>query len=215
LKEVNLKEKPEEFVKLYSSISPIESASAKVPIWEGESNLIESSIIAEYIAERHPAVGLVPSNADEKAIMRLCVDTYEKTLGSLLIKCLKVSMIDGEDGEFSSAKTSLEKEIGDSLIALNIFLTRFGTSNGGAFLFGDRFSLAEVLVAPFLQRLFPVAKHFAQIDVLEMASSMNLDRFQAWVSAILERPSVLVADVDEGALIESMGAMRERFKTTP
>lgn len=68
-------------------------------------------------------------------------------------------------------------------------LNLYGNEEGGSFLFGGNYTLAEALTAPFVIRQvanFPVHRG---VDVIESAERAGFDRCARWMKAVLERPS--------------------------
>jgi glutathione S-transferase len=207
LKFEDLQNKSKEFCDLYSQISPDPLASAKVPIFEDGDGfkLIESSIIAQYLDEKFPTQGnnLIPQLASEKATCRLFVDCFEKTISPLNVGMLIAS------GN-STAMEKLSKNLPTLLQTLNRYL-EFNADESGPFILGDRFSIAEVLTAPFIQRIYPVGKSFCSIDLLEECEKAGCDRLRQWMEATLARESVKSTKVADENLINTYMKMKERM----
>jgi len=76
---IDLQNKPKEFCDLYARANPIPNARAKVPVLEilGENKpeesivITESLIVTDYLAERYPEAGLMPTSSEDRATMRL------------------------------------------------------------------------------------------------------------------------------------------------
>jgi hypothetical protein len=121
---VDLANKPKEFCDVYASISPDTLASAKVPIFEDADGfkLIESAVIVQYLDDKFPNSGnsLIPQLASEKALCRLFIDCFEKTMSPLSISMLKAS------GD-SVAIEKLQQTIPVALKTMNRYLECNGT----------------------------------------------------------------------------------------
>eukprot|EP00600_Ochromonadales_sp_CCMP1393_P005076 CAMPEP_0174960370 /NCGR_PEP_ID=MMETSP0004_2-20121128/3668_1 /TAXON_ID=420556 /ORGANISM="Ochromonas sp., Strain CCMP1393" /LENGTH=255 /DNA_ID=CAMNT_0016208739 /DNA_START=18 /DNA_END=785 /DNA_ORIENTATION=- len=209
LRMVDLQNKPEDFNAMYASISPWGTeTSSKVPIFEEEAEdgagikLIESGVITNYVADKFPLDGS-SFTAEESAAARLFADTFEKTLGGLTMPIMKAS------GDADAIQAVAEK-IQSSIGILNSYLLRI--SPEGPFVLENKFSVAEMMTAPFLQRLIPVAKHFVGVDVLAQCQEMKADRLLKWIEATLARESVSSIQVDDNQLIASYMKMMERIK---
>lgn len=205
---VDLANKPKEFCDIYSQISPDASASAKVPIFEDADGfkLIESAVIVQYLDDKFPTSGnlLIPQLASEKAICRLFIDCFEKTMSPLSISMLKAS------GD-SVAIEKLQQTIPVALKTMNKYLECNGHESG-PFILGDRFSFAEVMVAPFIQRLLPVASSFCSINMMEECDKAGCSQLKQWMEAVLARESVSSSKIADEKLIESYTKMKERFQ---
>ena len=201
VKIVDLQNKPDDFRELYKSISPDESASAKVPILQdGDFNLIESAVITHYIAERYAT--LKPST-EEDAYGRLLADLYEKTLGALTFKILQAS------GE-SAASSAVIEHVRAGICNLDNFFIKHGHPKG-PYVAGSIFSYGDIMCAPFVQRLLPVAQHYVGCDIIATCDELKAHRLKSWIQAILARPSVVELKVPDAELIEAYDKLFLRF----
>lgn len=205
---VDLANKPKEFCDIYSHISPDILASAKVPIFEDVDGfkLIESAIIVQYLDEKFPDSGttLIPQSAAAKATCRLFIENFEKTISPLSFAFLKAS------GD-SEAIEKLQQSIPMALKIMNKYL-ECNAKSGGPFLLGDTFSFAEVLTAPFVQRLLPVAISFCNINITEECQKAACSRLLQWMEAVLARESVNQTKVEDEMLIDSYRKMKDRIQ---
>lgn len=208
-----MQNKPKEFCDLYARANPIIGARAKVPLLEVIEDqthnsvvLCESLIVAEYLAERYPNVGLTPSSSvEDRAIMRLFVELCASSFSYYPI-------LRSKDKE--KFESSIE-EFKQGLINVNTFLEKKSDSRG-PFLFGDKFSLAECNTAPFLQRACNVLPVFTGdssviVDPIKICDELNLSRLKTWILAVLERPSVKITELPKELMIESVTKMLKRF----
>lgn len=64
---------------------------------------------------------------------------------------------------------------------LDNFIKVNGSSEGGSFFLGSRYSYAETLTTPFVQRALVVLPHFHKYDLVKSAKDHGLDRLLAWI----------------------------------
>lgn len=217
----DLQNKSSEFLDLYAKANPIPNARAKVPLLvvsnqqggNDDLHLCESLVVTEYIAEtcgnKDDKECLIPSDPTDRATMRLffelCGGTFSKYFPIL-------RSLDNNDESYLSAVTALK----DGMVETNAFLER--CSSDGPFLLGERFSLAECNMAPFVQRCCAILPEFTSsaasgklVDPIQICDDLSLNRLKEWIVAVLDRPSVKTTGVPKPKLIESSKRMLERF----
>jgi len=204
---VDLQDKSKEFLDLYAVSNPIAGARAKVPLLEVEDSsertvLCESLVVTEYIAERYGVGTLDPPGAGDRAKTRLFTE-----LCSSSFSYWPILRTEGEE---------LEKAINsfkEGLVGVDAFLNRVG--KGGPFLLGNRFSIAECISAPFIQRACTILPAFTgveqRVDVLVICDELGLNRLKEYIEAILVRPSVVSSGVPKDDMVKSTTKMLERF----
>lgn len=74
-------------------------------------------------------------------------------------------------------------------------------SEKGPFFLGDRFSIVEVVFAPFWQRMLWVGKHYIKLTF--PANDIRFERLHIWWKATCARPSVAATLVCKARLIAS------------
>jgi len=114
----------------------------------------------------------------------------------------------------------------EGLVSVDAFLTKMGDdSDGGPFLFGTRFSLAECNAAPFIQRACTILPAFTgkgdtnnnvktgagQVNPIEICDELGLERLKRWIEEVLSRPSVIATGVPKEDMLKSTTKMLERF----
>ena len=62
--------------------------------------------------------------------------------------------------------------------------------DGGAFLCGEAFTLAECVAAPWVERMSAMLPLWRNIDFAALCEGHGLTKVAAWSDAVLERPSV-------------------------
>ncbi len=67
------------------------------------------------------------------------------------------------------------------LQVVNDFIKHNGSSQGGSFFLGARYSFAEAMTAPFLQREVLLMPHVKKWDLVQYAKTAGLDRLVAWI----------------------------------
>jgi len=158
-------------------------------------------VVAEYVAERFPDANLLPESPEDRARMRL----FGELCGSSSFSyfgVLKAKGGEGYEAAVSSFAEGLEKV--EALLQAT-------SSDGGPFLFGDRFTLAECNAAPWAQRACFVLPSFTDVDPLKICDERGLVRLKAWITATLERPSVLSAKIPDDEMKANVSGMLERF----
>lgn len=221
---IDLQNKPKEFCDLYALANPIPNARAKVPVLEvveqtlnGEQEqsvvITESLIVAEYLADRYPEVGLMPTNSEDRAIVRL----FSELCGSSSFSYWNILRAEGDDEKFEAAV----QEFKQGLINANAFLEKMGDSQG-PFLFGEQFTLAECNTAPFLQRACNVLPAFTGkgeagtsasvvVDPIKLCEEQGLYRLKTWMVATLARKSVKSVELPQEEMLQGISKMLKRF----
>jgi glutathione S-transferase len=234
---VDLQDKPQDFVDLYARANPIPGARAKVPLLQifGEEDkdsstvLCESLIVAEYIAERYSdddGCGLLPPRPEDRAVMRLftelCGSSFSyfpllRARGKTPEPSSSSFPLSGPDGDTVDPALETFKE---GLVNVDLFLTKMANGDdSGPFLFGERFSLAECNVAPFLQRACTVLPAFTGqggnddklVNPMDLCDDLGLERLKRWIPAVLAHPAVIATGAPKEDMIKSTSKMLARF----
>jgi maleylacetoacetate isomerase len=145
---------------------------------DGPLVLSQSLAIIEYLEERHPDPALLPRDPAARALVRsaaLVIAADVHPLGNLRVqRWLKEEM-----GQDEAAVTRwLHQWMGEGLAALEAFAVR----HGGACLFGDKVTLADLCLLP---QLFNARRFGLPLD--------GWPRLQAVESGLAERPWVIAA----------------------
>jgi len=207
---VDLENKSPEFIELYAKSNPIPNARAKVPLLQvGDDKFFcESMVVAEFIAEAYAESSqLLPKRAEDRAVMRLFIELCGSTFSYFPL--LRAE----EDKDFDSALKTLK----EGLVNTDAFLKH--SHPDGPFLLGDKFTLAECTVAPFVQRCCTILPAFTgkskssrkPVDPLDLCDELGLIRLRKWIEAVNSRPSVKASEVSTNGMIESTTRMLERF----
>lgn len=181
--------KPDGFRELYGRANPLPGATPKVPVLQIKSPLpstvadeiilCESTVITEYIAATMGYnCDLHPESPRDRAKVRL----FQEVCGSSFDSFVPLTRVQNTQ-QLESEYMKLQ----DNMQGVNAYLNMHG-SLGGPFLMGDRFSLAEVHLAPFVQRCCGILP--PPYDPMSICRQLELDHLETWISALLEQESV-------------------------
>ena len=152
----------------------------------------ESGICVEYVHEAlrpEGGAGLFPEGAGPKARCRMWIDF----IGKKLVPPFYRMLVRTDEAERAEAADSMRA-------AIATFASSMG--DGGGFFLGARFSAIDIAFAPWAHRLF-VLQHFREFDWHsgDAALAPAIERFDAWVGAVLDRDSVKATLADNAALL--------------
>ncbi|GAB5031722.1 glutathione s-transferase [Nannochloropsis oceanica] len=163
--------------------------------------VFESVIIAEYLEEKFGAKGtrLLSTDPHERAAVRLLITHFRERTLPPLYRLLKAQ---------TPAEAKLAKELVlVEMLALELLYSKripnhststrikpnpsspsspASSPSAGPFFLGSTFSLAEICIFPFLQRLSIALQHYRGLNVLQ---STHLPCLQAAYDKIQERPA--------------------------
>jgi len=189
---IDLKDKPSEFVAKYREASG-GYGSGLVPLLEHENNLvIESDVVTKYIAKNIDGVTgkgdfLYPENEEDKKHVELflckwqdLVDTYYELLTASSQK------------EVDEIEPSFKENFG----AIEDLLQK----RPGHFLLGEKFSYAECITAPWIQRFYVTLPYFRGID-LDKDVLKRFHSLPTWAKAVCNRPSCIASKCPETEMI--------------
>jgi glutathione S-transferase len=195
-KAVDLHNKSPEFVELYRKVVQDPEANAKVPVLvDGELEITESPVVAEYILNKYgPSTGILPSEPAQLAKARLWADLWGSYVGPAQTAILQA------DTKAKVAEAT--DKMAAALKVMDAFLRSQGSTEGGAYFLGGRYSIAEVLTTSLLQRAIVYPKAYRGVDLRQLVKDNKLERFEAWMEAALARPSAQETHPDEAKLVE-------------
>jgi glutathione S-transferase len=174
-------------------------------------SLYESGTICEYLDEMHPAPPLRPDDAYGRAMMRNWIRHVDERIINLIIfnwahslaktaqtwsdvelaeKLKSVPSKERREAWIRAArKPYTEEERGEARARLVQMLDRMEDMlRGGAWLLGDRYTIADIAVVPFIKR---IDEEIAPDQVTEAKHP----RVFAWWTAIQARPAFAVAKI--------------------
>jgi len=149
-------------------------------IHEGKP-IYESNIVAEFLDEVYDG-GLMPKNdAHGRAAIRLLMGQFgEKVVGKLY------QLLMNRDAE----KAAEKREAANT--ALEWAEEAYGSHDAaGPYFLGERFSLADIVVLPFLDRFSATLQHYRDFDIFE-----GRPRLQAAYEAAKTRPAFAQSSQD-------------------
>lgn len=189
-KNVDLKNRPPEFIELYQSMCPDVSATAKVPIMEhgdrGSEDyvkIIESNVILDYIEDVWGDVGvrLRPNNPKDAAAVRMFNESFGKMGPFGLVSGESIEVLQKKLVEFAKGMQIVDR-------CLQLYKKR---DADGDLLLGADFSQAECMAAPILVRGIAWLKGIRGLDVQKLSDDLGLVHLSRWMAAVLSRPSVI------------------------
>ena len=112
---------------------------------------------------------------------------YQKSVVTLVprLKVLStdICLLSGWDWMITMMQPGLHLQV------LNDFIKVNGSSEGGSFFLGSRYSYAETVTTPFLVRAITVPARVGKYDVHESIKAHGLDRLGSWVEVSLAEAS--------------------------
>jgi glutathione S-transferase len=229
---VDLANKPSEFVDLYHSIVTDRAAKEHVPLLvDGQTRLVDATIIAEYLARQYAAEGapLVPPDPASQAMVSLFIRFFQDTVVPPFLHLLHV--------EGAAAEEEARAALMEALAALDDFLALHGGYQGdralgphyswsmheeegrdtglqsACYFMGPYYSLAEVVCTPWVARMVEVLPEWRSMDVMVECDKAHLSKARDWMAACLARPSAAATCPAKEQLVEGLAA-REWSRAT-
>ena len=163
------------------------SGTALVPLLEhGGQYVIESTVVARYIAQHVGGPELYPRTAEdlERIERFLSIWADVETTYYDLLRASSDAQVEERRALFV-----------DRLAAVDELLDR------APFLLGDDFSFAECIAAPWVQRFFVTLPYFRGIDFDDVLRAF--DSLAAWTRAVRDRASCRESICPEGEMIDA------------
>ncbi|KAK9865576.1 hypothetical protein WJX84_009116 [Apatococcus fuscideae] len=135
--------------------------------------------------------------------VKLFVETFQAQLTGNIFRLLR-----------ADTKADLEEAIKAAdagAKVLNDFVKVNGSSEGGSFFLGSKYSYAETMTTPFVLRAL-LLKDYKKYDLVGRAKEHGLDRLAAWIEASLSRPSAKTSSPSHEALVETMAGYNQPLK---
>ncbi|KAJ2448347.1 hypothetical protein EV183_005489 [Coemansia sp. RSA 2336] len=185
--EIDLKNKPD----WYHLVNP----QLKVPALRTPSGafLIESLVIAEFVADQHPEAHLLSADATERAQLRLFIELFATRFNPLIYRALMAA--DKEEQE------KHKQALLDGLKVISKELERQWerpSGKNGPFWYGQ-WGYAEVAQSSFVGLLVPLA-HYRGFSVPE---TEEFAAFNRWHQAILQAPEFTKFKPEDQTLVEA------------
>ncbi|KAK3842024.1 MAG: glutathione S-transferase [Linnemannia gamsii] len=174
--------RPESYLKeinAYGEVPALKTADGNV--------VLESLIIAEYLADLNPEAGLLSNDPLQRAQSRYLIQHWtSRTQPAIAKASLALDSPTEEAKALDLAEAELEK--------VDALLSNVNITQAGPYFLGAQFSYADLALAPFLARGYLVtAFHEESVQKAfdeRLKANKNLQRFLAWREAVVERPSV-------------------------
>lgn len=183
---------------MYQLANPLPGARPKVPVLDvklqapgiqGEMKterivLCESTVITEFLANIDDNHQLLPQSPKKRAKIRLFVDLCGSTFNSY-VAFLRVQNEEQLQTEYD--------QLQDKMMLLDAFLAASSQHQTpkGPFLLGQQFTLAEIHLAPFVQRCCEqLPPPYDPLSICEQRGLFQ-NHLQPWMQALLERDSVV------------------------
>ncbi|KAG0245904.1 thioredoxin-like protein [Mortierella sp. GBAus27b] len=163
--------------------------------------ILESLIVAEYIAEIHPESELLSNDALQRAQSRYLIQHW----GSRTHPAIHKAIVSLDPVE--SAK--LRQDVIVELEKVDVLLRKASgrDESSGPFFLGDKFTYADLALAPFLARLFLISayqeKGTHEAFEASLRENPKVQRFLTWRDALLKRPSLQNATAPQEELVQA------------
>lgn len=206
---IDLGNKPQDFVAKYREASG-GYGSGLVPLLEHDGNLvIESDVVAKYVALNIDGIDgkgddLYPSEKsdggnykDDAERIELFLESWQKVTDSYydLLRATSAGEAEKLQKSFLACLSPVEDLLREQ---------KGGGPESGPFILGNKFSHAECIAAPWIQRMYITLPYFRGIDfkkdILSLSRWECMDR---WMSAVCERPSCVASRCPDGDMIEA------------
>ncbi|KAL7747934.1 hypothetical protein RI367_006681 [Sorochytrium milnesiophthora] len=185
---IDLRNKPAWYVK---EINPRGTVPAlQVTLTSGETKvLLESALITQYIVEEFGATsGLIPSTPLERYQAAFFVDAVQTSLQAAIYVALKAKT--------AEEQRKAEEQVLVAARGLNALLV--SNSAKGPYALGDRFTIADVLTAPFVTRIYMLE----EFRDWKLPLTSEFARINQWIDALNQRASVQVSSMPKQMLID-------------
>ncbi|KAI1300089.1 hypothetical protein EDD11_006334 [Mortierella claussenii] len=157
--------------------------------------ILESLFVAEYLVDLHPEAGLLPFDALQRAQIRYFIHHWGARLQPVHFKVAFTA----DSVEANKHREELVAEF-EKINKLLLNVHRKEGDPEGPYFLGERFSFADLAVAPFLARLFLLG-HYNDVKPITAEEFPQLKRFFEWQEAVLKRPSVQKSTPSKESLV--------------
>ncbi|KAK9476754.1 thioredoxin-like protein [Lipomyces japonicus] len=168
--EIDLRNKPEWFLR---DVNP----GGKVPTLKyGDDYLIESAITTEFVANLFPETNLIPKDPFVSAEARLLTDRFQEFVSPVYREVV------------FQAKTEAADKLFDAIDKFLPYLKNAAPFFNGS----DHPLLAEILIAPFVSRLYLLleSKFVANETFTKLSTDPKYKYFHEWAVALINSPGV-------------------------
>jgi len=127
--------------------------------------IFESRIIIDYLEEKFSNTGtqLMPADLVDRANVRLVISQFDEKIISKLYTLLRASTEEKLNEALAAVREALKQ--------VDEMYGKYNTS--GPYFLGDRLSMAEIAILPFVFRFSIIIPHFRHVDILEYAPNFK------------------------------------------
>ncbi|MBV6658221.1 MAG: glutathione S-transferase family protein [Devosiaceae bacterium] len=168
----------------YAAFSP----TSQVPVLiDGDVTIWQSLAIIDHVARKHPQAGLWPDDANARS-------------RAMAMSCEMLASFFALRGAcpMNMRRPRAAIEVTDAIRAdidrIEVMWADALAASGGPFLFGDRFTAADAMYAPVVNRLDVYAHTVTQTSETYMNTIKALPAWQAWEAAGRAEPWIVEAD---------------------
>jgi len=149
-------------------------------LYENGKGIFESLNVVEYLHDEHGA-DLLPKSSYERALARETISKFEVGVYYRLLLC-----------EELEKQQEIKHEILEELKFLNKLYSRGRINNKshGPYYFGDKLSMVDIAIFPFLERYSALLKHYRDFDLLS-EDNHDVDRLREGLEAVRKRPAFI------------------------
>jgi len=162
--------------------------------------IYDSLPFIEFVEENFKGPALLPKGAYQRFLAREMIKVHGEAIVPAFYKLLMANNADKD------TKKQLEEALTKALVAFNDDLKK---DTSGPFALGSFYSLVDISIIPFAERIQALLPHYRNFDPLSMD---QLDAYKEWYSACTQRESFKVssANHEETALNSYPFASTER-----
>ncbi|KAF9969480.1 hypothetical protein BGZ65_011895, partial [Modicella reniformis] len=158
--------------------------------------LFESLVIAEYLAELYPEAGLIPSDPLQRAKSRYLIQHWANHIQPVQNKAA-YTLNNSEASKYREELIVELEKVNDLLLKAP---RTPGVNAEGPYYLGEKFTWADLAIAPFLSRAFLLTE-FNENKEITAEQYPQLKRFFEWKAALVNRPSVKNSTPEQKVLV--------------
>ncbi|GJJ70588.1 glutathione S-transferase [Entomortierella parvispora] len=156
--------------------------------------VLESLFVAEYVADLHPESGLLPKDPLQRAQTRYLIHHW----GARTQPAHQKATFTLDPTEAAKYREELVVEL-QKFNKLLLGAHKLDSDADGPFFFGEKFTFADLNIAPFLGRFFLLDQYNGN-KAITKESNPELERFFEWKEAVVSRSSVQKATPSQETL---------------
>ncbi|KAI8885195.1 glutathione S-transferase [Backusella circina FSU 941] len=174
----------------YKDVNP----ELKVPALKTEdTNIAEFLVIIEYLADSYPEKKLLPESALQRAQIRFAIEYFGSKINGEWFKLINNHKSD-------EVREDYDKNINTAFNRFDELLRQQSTS--GPYFSGEKYSLADIAIAPFYARI--KATNQFVLENYQSEAVKNSPRLAEFLNGIISRPSFQESYLGDEMFIEMM-----------